>query len=173
MTAMTSKVLRPCLVFVAVLVVQASAYAQQAVISGTVVDDGAKPVAGATVTVTQVDSGNSIVAVTDVTGNYRVPVQVGALQLAFSAPGFATVRRTGVELLVGQQGLVNVQLTASSESRVVTVSGEVQIQTSFGSSNLDARQTEDIPVNGRVATDLAKTAVGNTQTASAAAPPCS
>src|SRR5579862_5516501 len=131
MMAMTRKLRRALLVFAALstlLATASPAYAQQAIITGTVTDEGAKPVAGASVTVTQVDSGNSIVALTDVSGNYRVPVQVGALQLVFSAPGFATVRRTGVELLVGQQGLVSIQMTASAEAREVIVTGEIQIK---------------------------------------------
>jgi hypothetical protein len=164
MSSRITKVFRTTLQFAAVLAVPAASSAQQPIIAGTVTDPAGRPVASVSVTAIHVASGDKVAAATDANGSYRIPVEVGPVELLFAAPGFATVRRTGVELLIGQQGLVNIQLTPAREPTVIVVTGDVQTQTTFGSTNLDTRQTEDIPVNGRVATDLAKTAVGNTQT---------
>src|SRR5262249_43342142 len=123
-----------------------------------------RPVAGVSITATHIESGQKITAATDANGAYRLPVRVGAYEITYSAAGFATVQRMGVELLLGQTGIVNIQMTESSEARTVTVTGEVQLANAGGSTNIDERQTEDIPLNGRQATDLAKNAVGNAQT---------
>ena len=49
--------------------------------------------------------GNTFEAVTDERGGFRLPVQVGDVpRMTLQLPGFATVARSGLELLVGQQG---------------------------------------------------------------------
>jgi hypothetical protein len=55
-------------------------------------------------------------------------------------------------------------MTPSVEPVTITVTGEVALLNSGGSTNIDERQTSEIPLNGRDATNLSKTAVGNRQT---------
>jgi hypothetical protein len=138
-------------------------YAQEATIGGTVRDATGKPIAAVQVAATHVASGQTVDTVTDANGGYRIPVLVGSYVIKFSAAGFATVNRTGVELLLGQQGIVNVQMTVSTEARTITVTGEVEIANAGGSTNFDVRRTEDTPLNGRDVNTLAQGAVGNTQ----------
>src|ERR1700686_2934736 len=104
-------VVRGLLAVAALVALPALGYAQQAIVSGTVTDATGKPIAGVQIAATHVESGEKINTVSDTNGGYRIPVRVGPYQITFTAPGFATVNRTGVELLLGQQGIVNVQLT--------------------------------------------------------------
>jgi hypothetical protein len=142
----------------------ALAVAQDAFVTGTVTDAAGKALPAVAIAATELASGETIAAATDANGAYRIPLRTGSYQMRFVAPGFATIERTGIELLLGQQGVVNVQMVISGEPRTITVTGEVQLQNGGGTTNIDERQTSEIPLNGRNATDLGKTAVGNRQT---------
>src|SRR5579872_3821450 len=156
---------RGLLAVAALVAFPALGYAQQATISGTVTDATGKPIAGVQITATHVESGEKINTVTDGNGRYRIPVRVGPYQILFAAPGFASVSRTGVDLLVDQLGIVNVQLTPSTEARTITVTAEAEIANAGGSTNFDERRTNETPINGRDVNVLAQGAVGNAQRA--------
>src|SRR5947207_12182363 len=114
-------------------------YAQQAIVSGTVTDATGKKVAGVQIAATHVESGQTVNTVSDANGGYRIPILTGGYAIKFSAPGFATVNRTGIDLLLNQQGIVNIQLTASTAARTITVTGEAEIENRGRSTNFDAR----------------------------------
>ena len=57
---------------------------------------------GVTVIAVNEATGNRFEAVTDERGIYRIPARVGAYRITAELPGFTTVTRTGVQLLVGQ-----------------------------------------------------------------------
>ena len=84
----------------------ATAWAQDAgfgSISGTVTDQNGSVVAGATVAVTQVETGISRQVVTTSAGTYSATfLRPGHYELIISAPGFARVNRKGLSVLVGQ-----------------------------------------------------------------------
>src|SRR5438132_638848 len=56
-------------------------YAQDSVMTGTVIDSTGGVLPGVTVTATNVDSGNTFVAVSDDRGNFRLPVPIGNYRL--------------------------------------------------------------------------------------------
>ena len=67
-------------------------------------------------------------------------------------PGFGNVNRQGIELLVGQQVVVNVQMSPATLQESITVSAEaplLDITSSSLGGNVDPRQTQELPVNGR------------------------
>jgi Carboxypeptidase regulatory-like domain len=148
-------------------------YAQEAVVSGMARDATAAVLPGVTVTATHEATGNTFEAVTDEAGAFRIPVRPGPYRITASLPGFATVTRTGLELLLGQQAVINFELAVSSLQESVTVTGEaplIDVTSSTLGGNIDPRQMQELPLNGRNWTDLAMLAPGSRQNQSSGAP---
>ena len=78
------------------------AYAQQAVLTGTVTDSSGGVLPGVTITVVHEETGNTFEGVTDAQGAFRIPVRVGAHRITASLSGFQTATRTGLQLLLNQ-----------------------------------------------------------------------
>ena len=77
------------------------ALAQEATVTGTVVDSTGGVLPGVTVTAVNAATGNNFVSVTDERGAYRVAVRVGMYRVTMELQGFATVMQS-FEALVGQ-----------------------------------------------------------------------
>lgn len=149
-----------------------SGYAQEAAISGTVADSTGGVLPGVTITAAHEASGNTFVAVTDERGAFRLPVRTGIHRITAELAGFATLTRS-IELLVGQQPALNLQMVPSAVQESVTVTGEaplVDTTSSRLSSNIDPRQMQELPVNGRNWQDLLILAPGNRMNSSGDAP---
>ena len=139
------------------------AAAQEATVTGTVVDSTGGVLPGVTVTAVNVATGNNFVSVTDERGIYRVAVRVGMYRISLELPGFATVMQN-FEALVGQTITMNAQMRPSSVQESVTVTGEaplIETTSSTLAGNIDPRQTRDLPVNGGNWLDLSLLAPGN------------
>src|SRR5258705_11186106 len=131
-------------------------YAQEATVTGTVVDQTGGVLPGVTVTALHEATGNTFVAVTDERGIYRLPVRVGTYRVQMELPGFANVAER-FEALVGQTLTLNAQMKPSTVQESVTVTGEaplIQTTSSTLAGNIDPRQTKDLPVNGSNWLDL-------------------
>src|SRR5262245_46453349 len=127
-------------------------HAQEAVLSGTITDSTGAVLPGVTVRAVHEASGNNFETVTDHLGVYRIPVRVGSYQIRAELSGFRSVAQTGVELLVGQTAVVNLQLSPSAVAETVTVTAETPLiatKTSSLGGNVDPRQVQGIPVYGR------------------------
>jgi len=114
---MRSNVLRLMVVVVAILVLPIfthSGYAQEATLSGTVTDSTGGVLPGVVVRALHEASGNTFETVTDERGAYRIPVRIGVYRVTAELPGFTTVTRSGLEVLVGQQDVVNLQMSPST-----------------------------------------------------------
>jgi len=149
-----------------------TAHAQEAVLSGTVTDSTGGVLPGVTITATHTATGNTFVAVTDEKGGYRVPVRVGTFKVDAELPGFGTVTRQ-VDLLIGQTAVLNLQLAPSTVQESVTVTGEAPLVDTTNSSlasNVDPRQMQELPVNGRNWMDLTLLAPGSRANAVAETP---
>jgi len=145
-----------------VIALPAVGYAQDSVMTGTVTDSTGAVLPGVTVTATNVDSGNTFVAVTDERGNFRLPVRIGNYRINAELTGFANVNRT-TQMLVGQTSVVNFQMAPSTLQETVTVTGEtplVNTATSSVAANIDPRQMSELPLNGRNWMDLSLLAPG-------------
>ena len=150
-----------------ILALPAASYAQVAVLTGTITDSTGGVLPGVTVTATQEATGNTFLAVSDERGIYRIPARVGALQLVAELPGFSTVTRGGVQLLVGQTVTVDLQMSPSTVQETVTVTGEaplLNVATSSLGGNVDPRQVQELPVQGRNWMSLAMLAPGSRMT---------
>jgi hypothetical protein len=113
-------------------------------------------------------TGNRFTSVTDGVGRYQIPARIGTYRLTAELQGFTTVERTGVTLLVGQIAAINVQMSPSAVAETITVTGEsplIDVSTSVLGGNIDSRQMEELPVQGRDWTSLALLAPGNRTTA--------
>jgi len=148
----------------ALLALAGPGYAQDAVVSGTVTDTTSAVLPGVTVTALHEASGNTFEAVTDERGAYRIAVRPGVFQITTQLPGFATVTRGSLELLVGQQVVVNLQLSPSAVQESITVTADaplINVTSSTLGSNIDPRQMQELPLNGRNWQDLTLMAAGN------------
>jgi hypothetical protein len=150
------------------------AFAQEAVLTGTITDSTGAVLPGVTVTVVHEASGNRFVAVTDERGVYRIPARVGGYQIAAELQGFATAQRSNIELLVGQTLVINLQMAPSGVAETVTVSGEaplINVATSQLGGNIDPQQVAELPAQGRNWMALAMLAPGSRMTSDTATTP--
>ena len=110
---MTSGTVTRLLVVLALLAVPVSGFAQEATLQGTVTDSTGGVLPGVTITAIHEATGNRFTTVTDERGAFRIPARIGAYQIQAELQGFATVSRTGIQLLVGQIVTVPLQLAPS------------------------------------------------------------
>ena len=126
---------------------------QNATVVGTVIDQSKAVLPGVTVTATDLATGRVLTTVSNERGEYRLQnVPPGKYSIAAELPGFGTVKIPEIELLVGQNATVPLQLTVAALEETVTVSGEtplVDIRSSQVAGNVDRRQMEELPLAGR------------------------
>src|SRR2546430_2935038 len=137
-------------------------YAQDATIGGTATDSTGGVLPGVTVTATNVESGNTFVAVPDERGNFRLPVRIGNYRIIAELSGFTKVNRS-LQMLVGQTTVVNIQMAPATLEETVTITAEaplVDTTTSTVGANIDPRQMSELPLNGRNWMDLTLLAPG-------------
>jgi len=161
---MRSNVVRLLIFVAAILALPVVGYAQEAVVSGTVTDSTGGVLPGVTVRAVLEATGNTFEAVTDEGGAYRMPVRIGVYRITAELSGFTTVNRTGVELLVGQTAVINLQMAPSALAETVTVTGEaplIETTTSSLGGNIDPRQVQGLPALGRNWIALALLAPGS------------
>jgi len=158
---MTSS-LRRWLIVAVMLALPVVSHAQEATLSGTVTDQSGGALPGVVVRAVHEASGNSFEAVTDARGDYRMPVRIGAYKVTAELAGFAPANRA-ITLLVGQQAVVNLQMSVSTLEETITVTGEsplLDVSASSLGGNIDSRQMAELPVNGRAWVDLVMLAPG-------------
>src|SRR6058998_3443137 len=108
-----SRIVGRLILLCAMVALPAMAFAQDAVLTGTITDSTGAVLPGVTVQAVHEASGNNYEAVTDARGVYRIPVRVGSYKITAQLAGFGNVMRT-VELLVGQTITLNLQMAPSS-----------------------------------------------------------
>ncbi|MGH9347293.1 MAG: carboxypeptidase regulatory-like domain-containing protein [Vicinamibacterales bacterium] len=131
----------------------APAMAQDGSLLGTVTDDTKAVLPGATVTATSLATGRTLTALTNERGEYRIPgVPAGLYRIQAELSGFSTVVVPELELLVGQNRTVPFTLTVAALQESVTVTGEaplVDTRSAAVAGNVDRRQMEELPLQGR------------------------
>jgi len=158
--------LRTLLVAGFTLALAASSLAQNVSISGAVADETKSVLPGATVTAIDLETGRQFTAVTDVKGEYRLlNVPAGTYKIQAELSGFATVVLAKVEFLVGQNATIPFTLKIAQVSETLTVLGEaplVDTSSSQVAGNVDRRQMEELPLQGRNWMELSKLVKGIT-----------
>ena len=132
----------------------APAFAQvEATIVGTVVDESKAVLPGVTVTAVDLATGRQFTDVTDERGEYRlVGMQAGRYRVQAELAGFGPSRLPEVELLVGQNATIGFTLKVASLEETLTVTAAsplVDTRQAQVSGNVDRRQMEELPINGR------------------------
>jgi carboxypeptidase family protein/TonB-dependent receptor-like protein len=139
------------------------AHAQEAAVSGTITDSSGGVLPGVAVRAVHEATGNAFETVTDERGAYRLAVRVGTVRITAELQGFNAMARA-VELLVGQTGVLNLQMSPAGLAETLTVTGEaplIETTTSTLGGNIDPRQMAELPVNGRNWINLALLAPGS------------
>ena len=124
-----------------------------AAVSGTVKDATGAEVSGATVTIKSLETGVARTTSTGEGGNFRIfSLPVGPQEIRVNKTGFKEAVRTGVNLQVGQQAVVNIQLEVGEIAQQVLVSaGAPVVNTTTDSVRgvVSEQQIKDLPLNGR------------------------
>jgi carboxypeptidase family protein len=154
-------------VLVALLSLVASlAHAQQASIVGTASDETRALLPGVAVTATDQAAGRQVTAVTNERGEYRLQnLPAGKYTVQAELSGFTTVILRDVELLVGQNAAIPIVMKVAQVSETLTVVGEtplVDTASSQVAGNVDRRQMEQLPLQGRNWMELSKLVKGVT-----------
>ena len=159
---MIRKIVR-LVVFLAIALVTAQAQSNYAVVRGSILDPQRRPVAGAHITITAAGTGVGREVVSNATGLYEIAgLQPGVYALAVESSGFKKSTQT-VNLEVGQQATLDLQLRLGSETQTVTVqaSGELlKTQDASVGEVVDQRSVDSLPLNGRMLIDLVLTVPG-------------
>jgi len=150
------------MIWVAVLilaVIPVTAQLPTGAILGTVKDSSGASVPGAKLTVRNTDTNLARTATTEQDGSYRFPeLPVGHYEVRAEAAGFRTETRTGLNLEVTQQGVINFALQVGATTQQVTVSSEIPMvntQDSTLGGTVNEQSMAELPLNGRNYIDLA------------------
>src|SRR2546427_5577032 len=124
-----------------------------ATILGSVKDTTGALIPGASITVKHTETGLTRTAISSQTGDYNVPLlQVGAYEITTAMPGFKQDVRRGINLVVGQQAVINLTLEVGAAAEQVTVTEEAPlVNTTLSSTSglITAQQIKELPLNGR------------------------
>ncbi|MGQ0736128.1 MAG: TonB-dependent receptor [Acidobacteriota bacterium] len=150
-----------------VLVAAASASGQQrGSIAGRVVDQAGLALPGATVTITEQNTGFMRMAVTAETGGYSIPnLDPGTYLVTVEMPGFASLKQTDVLLTAGRTVALELRMQIAGVQEDVVVTGQsplVETRNNQLGGSLSAREIEDVPSNFRNFTALTQLIPGIT-----------
>lgn len=146
--------------FIFLLLLSALAQSQVATTSlrGTVFDANGAVLPGASVTIIDPTTGFSRATKTNAQGEYQFPqLPPATYVLTTSAPGFATIRQSGIQLLVDTPATVNVTMKVAGENvtvEVLAVAPLVNTQDATLGHAFDASVIASLPFEGRDPTGI-------------------
>jgi len=135
-----------------VIVLASCVFAQSSTgsIGGTVVDERGAAIAGANVTVKNVETGFTRTAASDGEGRYKfVSMPIGRYEITAEALNFAKLVQTGITLVVNQDAVVGISLKAGGISEVVTVAENASVlntTTAEVSTRFDSKRLSELPI---------------------------
>lgn len=148
-------------VFVGALLASSGLFAQSAAtsqISGTIQDSSGSAVPGAQVKVTQTDTGMTRIVDSAADGGYViVSLPTGPYRLEVSKQGFSTYVQNGIVLQVASNPVIDATLQVGAVGQQVQVEASatmVETRSSGVGQVVDQQRVVDLPLNGRLATDL-------------------
>ena len=128
-------------------------------ISGTVKDTSGAALPGAMVVVSNDDTGITRTVESDASGSYTAAgLNLGKYRVTVTHEGFQTAVRSGLELTVGQEAIVDISLPVGTVTQTLEVNAEaplVESTTASLGSLVDAREIRALPLNGRSYDQLA------------------
>jgi Carboxypeptidase regulatory-like domain len=133
-------------------------------IEGTVLDAGGAAVPHAEISVKNVNTGQVRSSPTDASGRYTVlSLLTGRYEVQVSAVGFKSIVRTGINIEIGTNALVDFSLSVGSVTTEVTVTTAPPLIESSNATIGQVIENKDVvslPLNGRSYTQLAVLAPG-------------
>lgn len=128
-------------------------------ITGTIQDTNKDVIIGARVLVQNEKTGNIRENVSDATGKYSIPnLSASSYTIKVETPGFASMKKSGIKVDVGQQIGINFILVPQMiKTEIVVEGGEVlTVDTSSAKIgvNVSEREISNLPLNGRQISQL-------------------
>src|SRR5438309_1584462 len=124
-----------------------------ATILGTVKDTSGALVPGVSISVKHTETGQTRTTISSESGDYNVPLlPVGAYELTTTMLGFKQQVRGGINLVIGQQAVINLTLEVGAAAEQVTVTEEAPlVNTTLSSTSglITEQQIKELPLNGR------------------------
>lgn len=157
------------LLFAAIVGITALAQSESgsAAIEGTITDQNAQAVSGASVTVRNQETGYTRRLTTDSRGQFVASVMpVGTYVVEATANGFSKIKRENVALTVGNTETINLSLKVASVTEEVVVTADLAVldtEESAAGSTIGQRAVTDLPIRGRNFTDFIQLTPGIVQ----------
>ena len=120
--------------------------------SGTVSDSSGARIANATVTLGSLDNGVTRIFKTDAEGNFSfVLLPAGTYTLKIEAPGFKTLKQTGITLEVGQSASQSISLNVGAAEQIEVTADAPLLQTDNANigAEISTKQITELPLNLR------------------------
>jgi len=140
-------------IFAAALAVLPTQAQVAASITGTVADPSGAPVSAAAVTAKNLETGAVRSTTTDDAGRYLVlSLPVGQYEVRVTKAGFKEAIRSGIQLVIGQEARVDLNLQVGAVETQVFVASDVLLVATTTSDIfglVGERQIKDLPLNGR------------------------
>jgi outer membrane receptor protein involved in Fe transport len=141
------------ILLVGLLSLTAVAQTSKGFVVGTVVDQNGAGITGASIKITNTETGVTRTTTSQDNGSFRLDaVDPGPYTVDISAAGFKTATRPSVMVAAAQTADVSSALEVGSASEVVTVSADnlIELQTSDGTrvNTLNTREITELPVVG-------------------------
>jgi Carboxypeptidase regulatory-like domain/TonB dependent receptor/TonB-dependent Receptor Plug Domain len=145
--------------FSPLFLVKARAQVAGATLSGTVTDQSGAVLPQASVSAKNIATSITRSSTASAAGFYSVPnLLPGVYDVTVTAQGFSTEIKTGINLTVGEQQVLDFTLQIGKTSQTVVVSTEapnVELASSSISATVNSTTVRELPLNGRSWTDLA------------------
>ncbi|HWP42888.1 MAG TPA: carboxypeptidase-like regulatory domain-containing protein, partial [Blastocatellia bacterium] len=140
-------------------VAMASPQTTRATVSGTVTDEKGSVIVNARITARNLDTGITREVTSDGDGRYIIPeLSPGRFEVRAEHEGFRPELRTGIDLTVGREAVINFSLLAGGVQEQVVIESNaplVETTTSAVGFLVNNKQIEELPLNGRDVLQLA------------------
>ena len=147
-----------CSILLTGVAAPAAAQFETAVVLGTVNDASAAAVPGATITLTNLDTGIAASTLTDEHGSYQfLNVRIGRYQVSAELTGFSSAIAQDVVVTVNARRRVDLTLQLGTMTDQVTVTGGRQLLETDSSERgqvIEREQIVNLPLNGRSYSNL-------------------
>src|SRR5437899_8929338 len=124
-----------------------------ATILGVVKDATGALIPGVSITIKHTDTGQTRTAISSETGDYNVPLlPVGEYEITTTMPSFKQDVRRGINLVVGQQAVIDLTLEVGAPEEKIIVTEEAPlVNTTLSSTSglITEQQIKELPLNGR------------------------
>ena len=131
---------------------------------GTITDTTGAAISGATVTLTNVSTGDARASTTNATGAYQfVNLQPGSYKIDVDAAGFKHYTQTNITIQVGSSTRIDAKVQVGTASETVEVTSQaalLETQQATVGQVVEGRSVTEMPLNGRNVLNLVAVAPG-------------